>query len=81
MKTISTYKKISMITSKIYLYHIFFLQAAVMALPSEFISDKIIPVMQKCYKDPVPNVRIVILKIFKSMGTIISDKDKGTIKS
>jgi len=43
------------------------LKAAAQALPSEVVSEKILPILLKNGKDEVPNVRIVIVKIIKSL--------------
>lgn len=43
------------------------LRAAAQSLPSEVINDKILPILLKNGKDEVPNVRLVVVKILKSL--------------
>lgn len=50
--------------------HYFFLFKIVgSSMPPDFNRDRVLPILMKIAKDPVPNVRFVVAKTFKILGS------------
>lgn len=49
-------------------------------LNPNFTTEKILPILSKSIKDPIPNIRFVIIKIWKHIWNLIPDSSLGQIK-
>lgn len=55
------------------------LQSIAECSTQDFNREKILPLLVKSVKDPIPNVRFITAKIFKSIAENLSKQDQNTI--